>query len=147
MLKKSSDCSKWKREKLYFPRDRELWSPREGEEKWKIGNVSSRLENLETKRFQRAAIEFLPWSNRGIRVISKNQASRAHTFLSIFPSSQILSARFEIRLTIPCRIKIPSTFFLEFIYIYVWRLVHLCVSWVSLKAIHWVEYSGKEASV
>lgn len=89
------------------------------EEKWKIGNVSSRLENLETKRFERAAIEFLPWSNRGIRVISKNQASRAHTFLSIFPSSQILSARFEIRLTIPCRIKIPSTFFLEFIYIYV----------------------------
>lgn len=128
-----SDCSKWKREKLYFPRDRELWSPREGEEKWKIGNVSSRLENLETKRFQRAAIEFLPWSNRGIRVISKNQASRAHTFLSIFPSSQILSARFEIRLTIPCRIKIPSTFFLEFIYIYMCEDSYI-YAWVEC---HW----------
>lgn len=87
-----------KREKLYFSRDRELWLPREGEEKWKIGNVSSHLENLETivrgetvrNRFQRAAIEFLPWSSRGTRVISRNQASRAHTVL--VPSSPFFHA-------------------------------------------------------
>lgn len=146
MLKKAWDCSK---RKIVFSKesrkeDRELWLPGEGEGKWKIGNefllvskISKRsCAKRDGSRNETFPIEFPPWSSCGIRVISKNQASRAHTmlvsFLSIFPYSQILSVQFEIRLTIPCRIKIDI---FRWIYIYMWRLLHIYVR----VEYHWID--------
>ena len=148
MLKKAWDCSK---RKIVFSKesrkeDRELWLPGEGEGKWKIGNefllvskISKRsCAKRDGSRNETFPIEFPPWSSCGIRVISKNQASRAHTmlvsFLSIFPCSQILSVQFEIRLTIPYRIKI-DIFRWIYIYTYMWRLLHIYVRVEH----HWID--------